>query len=76
MQSYDLVQELPGQKLHMAPDTNGRPADVAICGRHNHRTSAWQRPLLVEASCICRNCLRVREARQKSKTKKEQQHAN
>ncbi len=77
MNDYDLVQELPGQKLHMAPDCNGRLSDVAICGRNNHKTSAWQRPLAfasvslananaVESGLICRNCLRVQAARQKS----------
>jgi hypothetical protein len=69
---YDLVQELPGQKLHLVPDTNGRITDTAICGRRNHKRGAWQRSLMIDLDfyCICRNCLRVKAARQK----KEQQH--
>jgi hypothetical protein len=49
-------------------------ADTAICGRRNHKRGAWQRSLMIDLDfyCICRNCLRVKAARQK----KEQQHAH
>ena len=66
---YSELQERPGQKLHLVSEANGRPLDVAICGRNNHRMGAWQRALLVEPGCICRNCLRVKRARQARKQK-------
>jgi len=73
---YRELQELPGQKLHLVPETDGRPRDVAICGRNNRKTGAWQRTFAftasdVEPGCICRNCLRVKQARQARKQKEQ-----
>ncbi len=61
-----LVQEHPGQRLHLVGEVNGELLTSALCGRSNTQTHAWQRILIQQPGNICRNCLRVQAAKKRS----------
>lgn len=67
------VQEHPGQRLHLVRDVKGELSTVALCGRRNDQSHAWQRALIPpQPGTICRNCLRVQAAKRSNN----ESHAN
>jgi hypothetical protein len=62
---FVLVQEHPGQRLHLVREVDGELSTAALCGRNNRKSHAWQRVLIGQPGQICRSCLRVQAAAQK-----------